>query len=320
MKTTLLRVSLYVIFFLQVFTSCKESTPDKTTIATLKPDCNYVIKQEDAIQQIDTATLRQCDTPVLVWKSDSEPDSLNHQPAIFYSPHQDDETIGMGASIAEHVRLGRLVFVVLLSRGENDNMLLYLKTLRPDSKMQNVVDGRNNEFMAACKKLGVHRVYISNKGKGHKECAKDAMVEKFKKTINFFRLLYPKASHKTASGCRDSYNSFCERHPTHMAAEEALYDFYKQKLISDIRLYRVYIYYNNYTKKDGNACYTEADWKKKIDERDQEVKERAIDEYKYVNAAEHRYGLGYHRSVKELFDNSLESEYEYIDHIKNICK
>ena len=75
---------------------------------------------------------RQKNDPLLVWISSRHPEKRNSTPAIYYSPHQDDETIGMGASIAEQVRLGRPVYVVLLSRGDNENMLNYLGSIDPD--------------------------------------------------------------------------------------------------------------------------------------------------------------------------------------------
>lgn len=38
-------------------------------------------------------------------------------PAVFVSPHQDDELLSMGAAIMEHVALGRDVRVLLIGRG-----------------------------------------------------------------------------------------------------------------------------------------------------------------------------------------------------------
>jgi LmbE family N-acetylglucosaminyl deacetylase len=44
-------------------------------------------------------------------------------PAIFYSPHQDDEALGMAGAIREHKEAGRPVYLVLLTNGINSGML-----------------------------------------------------------------------------------------------------------------------------------------------------------------------------------------------------
>lgn len=44
-------------------------------------------------------------------------------PAIFYSPHQDDESIGMAGAIREHKEAGRSVHLVLLTNGINQGLL-----------------------------------------------------------------------------------------------------------------------------------------------------------------------------------------------------
>lgn len=50
---------------------------------------------------------------------------LSEWPAIFYSPHQDDEAIAMGGAIYEHVSVGRPVYLVLLTNGHPSlNMML----------------------------------------------------------------------------------------------------------------------------------------------------------------------------------------------------
>ena len=113
--------------------------------------------------------VNKLDSLNLIYNAQNQPNPLSSPPVIFYSPHQDDETIGMGASIAEHVRIGRPVYVVLLTNGANENMLNFLKSLNSKSTMQDVINARNNEFIAACKALGVHKIYIADNGKGYNE-------------------------------------------------------------------------------------------------------------------------------------------------------
>lgn len=107
--------------------------------------------------------------PTLVWQSATQPSPT--WPAIFYTPHQDDEILGMGASISEHVRAGRAVYVVLLTNGANQGMLDYITSFDVIKypTMQDVINARNVELIESCKALGVHRVYISNGGAGYSE-------------------------------------------------------------------------------------------------------------------------------------------------------
>src|SRR5260221_6150791 len=67
--------------------------------------------------------------PALVWKNPTKP-SIN-SPVIFYSPHQDDETLAMGASIAECIRIGKPVYVVLFTNGASSAALLSLNGITP---------------------------------------------------------------------------------------------------------------------------------------------------------------------------------------------
>ncbi|MFA4923648.1 MAG: hypothetical protein WC557_05595 [Ignavibacteriaceae bacterium] len=130
--------------------------------------------------------------------------------------------------------------------------------------------------------------------------------------MNYFKNQYPNASHKTVSGNCDSYNPNCDKMPTHQAATTAIHELYNSGIISDIRLYRVYIYYWNY-----GTCDRSPSWLKPVSANDKTTRINAINEYKYVNASIQRYGLGYWYSVQTLFDNSINSDYEYVDFIEN---
>ena len=265
-------------------------------------------KKQPAVLTSDTLP-----KPLLVWSSAGRADSVNEPPAIFYAPHQDDETLGMGATIAELARSGKPVYVVLLTNGSNQNMLSYLQTRNASATMQDVEEARNNEFIAACKTLGATRIYISNDGKGFDENKPlAALTADFKSTMNYFTGLYPAASHKTISGNCDSYNAACEKMPAHQAAATALHQLYDAGKISDATLYRVYFYYG-YSGICDHPCSRE----KTVDPLDKSKRQQAINEYKYVNEKEHRYGLGYWHSVNVLFDNSRDSNLEKVDSMGN---
>ncbi len=293
-----------LLAIIMTISACKkEDASNPTNISSVKNQSQNIVKSAQSIM----------DNPVLVWSSSSQPNPSIVAPAIFYSPHQDDETIGMGASIAEHVRAGRPVYVVLLTNGANTGMLAYLQTLNPNSTMQNVINARNNEFIAACIALGVHRIYIANVGSGYDESIPFLTLKTdFKNTMSYMRNLFPSASHKTVSGNCDSYNPNCDKMPTHQAAATAIHELYNTGVITDIRLYRVYCYYWNY-----GTCDRCSSWFKPVSSSDKLRRQSAINQYKYVNTSIQRYGLAYWHSVSALFDNSWDSNYEYVDYIEN---
>ena len=80
-------------------------------------------------------------------------------PAIFFSPHQDDETLTMGAQIAQHVNAGRYVILQLITDGHASNAR---NLMNPVLSYPDFVAARNREFLAAALKLGVHEVHFLN--------------------------------------------------------------------------------------------------------------------------------------------------------------
>jgi LmbE family N-acetylglucosaminyl deacetylase len=69
-------------------------------------------------------------------------------PAVFFTPHQDDETLSMGASIVQHVAAGRQVIVVLLTDGGASGV----RSLYPSDDV--FIGERDREFNAAVKRMG----------------------------------------------------------------------------------------------------------------------------------------------------------------------
>jgi hypothetical protein len=259
--------------------------------------------------------------PQLIWSASSQPDPFTIRPAIFYTPHQDDETIGMGASIAEHTRLGRPVYIVLLTNGANMGMLGYLREkYNENATMEDLTRARNNELVAACVAMGVDRVYVANGGRGYDDQAIGnagspgwiSTKDEFKNTMLYFAKLFPNASQKTVSGNCDSYNSNCDKMPAHQAAATAMHELYNTGAIADARFYRVYCYYLNYGSCDRCSSYFYEE-----SEIDKITKQKAIASYKYVDKDSQRYGLAYYYSAMGLFKRSWNSNYEYVDFVEN---
>jgi LmbE family N-acetylglucosaminyl deacetylase len=94
------------------------------------------------------------------------------RPIVFYSPHQDDETLFMGQVIAHHALVGREVHVVLATNGETSGALAEINGTAPDPgwwggyhfptregyapvSRDEFGRARSREFAAASRQLGV---------------------------------------------------------------------------------------------------------------------------------------------------------------------
>lgn len=127
-------------------------------------------------------------------------------PIVFYVPHQDDETLSMGAVIREHVLNKREVHVVLVTDGSASGAKAKVEAkLGHTITVEEFVKARNNEFLAALEKLGVQkrRVYF--------EGLKDGALtyDQAGTVISKYQGLYPTAGHYTISW-KDDHNDHAQ--------------------------------------------------------------------------------------------------------------
>lgn len=240
-------------------------------------------------------------------------------PAIFYSPHQDDESLAMAGSIREHKEAGRQVILVLLTRGENGGLLDIMNgvancPLGPECPgggnhsfglvQDDIVRARTAEFQAAARRLGVDRVVIRDRpDSAWTDYA--GFVQEVRNTVLEFEATYPGASHKLVNGYRDVIFGEPPDEPnlTHKACREAAEGLEGQ--ISDFRYYWVYGY--TYPQEQRTA-----DFVLKLTDRQLARKRQALDEYRRWDPSRGRYALGYH-SVKLMIDPAAADPHEYID-------
>ncbi len=262
--------------------------------------------------------------PLLVWSSSNQPDQISASsgPVIFYSPHQDDETLGMGAAIAENVRIGNPVYVVLFANGGGSAVLDVLNGKSPcpyhqtthhfNLSRQAFINARNAEFIAACKILGVHRIYIANNGSGWDESISlENLTNQFKELILFFHDQFPSASHNLISGNCDVPPSE-SRQKAHSAGAIAIHQLYMSGLLTNVQLFRDYVYYYAPEKRMADKI-------RPVLYSDMLVRQCACDEYGYFNPEEGRYAIGATHSVPQLFNDSYWSVFEYVDSTQNDC-
>jgi len=175
-------------------------------------------------------------------------------PAIYYSPHPDDETWGMAHSIRKHKDAGREVYVVLLTDGENSAVYNWWITSGYQKDWDNDGDidrfdfglARREEFRRATYELGVDRCYFYG---GENSGFYDGALTQIqvKNVMQSFEQNYPKASHKTTmkytDGLWNGVGDLCN-HPDHLACCDALKELYLANAY-DARFYKVYVYFNS---------------------------------------------------------------------------
>jgi LmbE family N-acetylglucosaminyl deacetylase len=241
-------------------------------------------------------------------------------PAIFYSPHQDDESLAMAGSIREHREAGRRVILVLLTRGENGGLLDIMRGDADcplgqrcpgggnhsfDLTQDDIVRGRTAEFKAAALRLGVDQVVIRDRP--------DAawgdyagFVQEVRNTILEFEARYPGASHKLVDGYRDVIYGYPpdDANLTHKACREAAEGLEGQ--IRDFRYYWVY----GYTWPQEQRT---ADYVLPLSGKQFARKRQALAEYGRWDPRCGRYALGYHSVGTLMIDPAVADPHEYID-------
>jgi LmbE family N-acetylglucosaminyl deacetylase len=240
-------------------------------------------------------------------------------PAIFYSPHQDDESLAMAGSIREHKEAGRQVILVLLSRGENGGLLditngTAVCPLGQDCPgggahsfglvQDDIVRGRTAEFTAAAHRLGVDRVVIRDRpDSAWTDYA--GFVREVRDTILEFEARYPGASHKLVDGYRDVIygNPPDDANLTHKACREAAEGLEGQ--IRDFRYYWVYGY--TWPQEQRTADYVLS-----LSGKQFARKRQALAEYGRWDPGHGRYALGYHSVGKLMIDPAAADPHEYI--------
>ncbi|MGW0518356.1 PIG-L deacetylase family protein [Crossiella sp. NPDC003009] len=240
------------------------------------------------------------------------------RPAIFYAPHQDDESIAMAGSIRAHKEAGRPVYLVLLTRGENGGLIDIINGgcnlgsacpagdpgHRIQLSLDDVVAARTAEFTAAAKRLGVHKVINMRQPDGA-WTDYPAFVDYVRRTILDFEARYPGASHKLVSGWRDYIygGDPSEPNKTHAACRDAAESL--RGRISDFRFYWVYGY--TFPQHERTADHVQ-----RLTPDQLARKRQALAEYSRWDPSRGRYALGYH-SVRLMIDPAAADPNEYVD-------
>jgi LmbE family N-acetylglucosaminyl deacetylase len=192
---------------------------------------------------------------------------------LFFSPHQDDETLTMGASISNHVNFAHDVHVILATDGISSNARLQT----PLSRTQ-FTKARDDEFRRACLALGVPaaNIHISRfaaiDGQLTQARAVDVIMEYMEK--------FPGASVKTHT----DKGAAIGQHPDHTNLGKAARQLLNAGVITDLR-FKIEPYEINDFSSTGISWYIE-------NTATPDKVKAALNEYKRVDTAQGMYGIG----------------------------
>lgn len=206
---------------------------------------------------------------------------------VFYSQHQDDETIFAGSAIVDAIKsVGKEnVYIVLISDGDESGVFQgeRYKNLSIIEKTRL----RNNEFKAATSQLGVleeNLIFLN-------QPEKDINEKIVKDTILNFENNSTSITHITHSYKYDIHNQ-------HLKTGEILYNLYNEGLIKDCRFFGRKELMINISEGLIESIADNVEEKNKV--------LSACYEYKIDNQDMIREGIGY-KSVSSLF-NALTSD------------
>ena len=229
-----------------------------------------------------------------------------NRPAVFFSPHQDDETLGMGGAIYEHVQAGRDVFLELMTDGSQSGARAILNNGGTHSwhsgshvyplTTSEFSEARMREFKAAAARLGVKGIYL-NPGITDGTLTQAQVGARIQWWINRG---FTGLSLKGTAGSEDPTTAGGTPHRDHAAVWNALI----ASGFADVRGYFVYHHTSNAGTPDVTKVLTAAECA---------AKRSALNEYKLWSPSAGRYAVGYH-SVSALIDSTYSSCREYVEH------
>ena len=201
---------------------------------------------------------------------------------VFYTQHQDDETLFAGSAIVDAIQaVGKEnVYIVLITDGTGSEVFKWsrYKNIPTETK----INLRNTEFLSAVSQLGIKPENIVMLEQAESNINEDIIID----TITYFQNSFPNVTHITHSYKYDT-------HQQHLSTGRIINELYKNKLIYDCRFFippseLPYVPNNLLIESvaDNNI--------------EKESVLNALEEYKLDNKDMIREGIGY-KSVPGLF-------------------
>lgn len=202
---------------------------------------------------------------------------------VFYSQHQDDETLFAGNAIIDAISAvgAENVYIVLISDGNESGV--FTSPRYSNLTLEKKTALRNNEFKAAVTQLGVLEENLIFLNQPEKNIDENLVIN----TMLDFENKFSSVTHVTHSYKYDL-------HDQHLKTGNILYSLYKENKIQDCRFFAR----RDLIPKDNNKLLIQS-----VSDNEYEKNKllKACYEYKLDNGDMIREGIGY-KSVSSLFD------------------
>lgn len=229
--------------------------------------------------------------------------------AIFYTPHADDEVLGMGGAIAEAKAAGARIVLVLVT----DNLPserardLFNDRLRCHWHNKNkhalgdmdLAAARMLEFLDAASRLGADEVAAL--GIPEQLGVEDYLhyVQTIGASLRRYAVQYPEAEHHVVSGASDPNAETGRSNLSHRALNDAALSVYLPRLVR----HRVYVYSLPLFQRLAPVI-------RHLSPAIMAAKRYALEAYTFYDPANGRLAYGYH-SVRGLFDAAAADAREF---------
>jgi|GEM_PF-1079799 len=227
---------------------------------------------------------------------------------LYFSPHQDDELLSMGADICNSVLRGHNVHVILCTDGSKSSVKDRLSDGKSCPRHQGkhefalsdeeFIKTRDSEFFDSCRAMGVPKINIHiTRRRG---VDGELTVAQAEDIIKFYLILYG----RSATVCTLSYTNGDSQHIDHKTLGRAANNLLKRGTIQDLRFF-VEPYHYDQIAENARMIPVEPTFVKASAQAQERLK-AAVASYSRWEPKKQRYAVGVH-SVHKEFGDLLEN-------------
>lgn len=230
---------------------------------------------------------------------------------VFYTPHADDEALGMGGAIAEAALAGHRVVLVLVTDNLPSTRAVDLFTDRlrchwhlgqkHELSHIDLAAARILEFTESAAILGANEIAALGIPEQMGTDDYPRFVEAIGISLHRYAVMYPGATHHVVSGGADYHQESSRGNRSHQALFDAAAA--RRHELGTVICHRVYVY-------SMPAVQRFAPVVRQLSAPVMAIKRRALEAYRVFDPEAGRIAYGYH-SVPELFEGAASDPREF---------
>lgn len=214
-------------------------------------------------------------------------DSSCYSSTIYFSAHQDDETLVEFGGIIQDIRNGKEVHVVLCTDGSSSGVYKELLNEGYDLTIEDFVAIRDAEFTNALLSIGVPPENIHIPSSRLKDGTLISEKKQLKEFIEYWVNSFPGAAVRTHSPKIGNIDN----HPDHFTIGEVCCELQDEGRIGELRLFVDRWHIDEYRSEDGLELFELPAYGKLINDEAERL-EDAVQAYMEINVEEGKYGIG----------------------------